>query len=153
MKKLVLLVSFVSSSIIIAQITPINIEKCNKIAIVYSGSYDIESKKCGENKYVFNFRDANYSKLRIYRTFYFNDINEDYEYLFNFINSGFESSNEEIALELPDNFIKVKYTSLFGIKAFSIWSKNKLTGEEGRSGTYTKNQLYKLFGRTKRKES
>lgn len=150
MKNIYLLVFFISYTNVLAQITPINIEKCNKIAIVYSGSYDIENKKCDENKYVFNFRDAQYSKLRIYHTFYFKDINDDYEYLFNFINNGFESSNEEIALELPDNFIKVKFSSLFGIKTFSIWSKNKFTGEDGWSATYTKNQLYKLFGKTKK---
>lgn len=129
-----------------AQVKPIELRKCAEVGYASQGAFDIINEKCNDGNYKFSFRDMNYMRISVGRTFEFKDIEGSYESLFNSIIKGFDNPKEDLAFELPQHVLIISYETGFGLKGAVFNIRNKLTGESGRSNAFLKGQIYKLFG-------
>lgn len=150
MRKILYFILF--SSLCQSQVKQIELRKCSEIGYASQGAFDIINEKCNDGNYKFSFRDMNYMRITIGRTFEFKDIDGSYESLFNAIIKGFDNPKENIAFDLPEHVLIISYETGLGIKGAVFNIRNKITGESGRSNAFLKGQIYKLFGFEKPKK-
>ena len=106
-----------------------------------------------QNKYVFNYQDINNSNLNTYRSFYFHDLNKDFDQLYKMISDGFiDMPQSEIQLELPNDIIGLNFAKNYGQTTVQfVHYINKSKKHIGKSQFLTKNQVDKVFGKNRMK--
>lgn len=103
------------------------------------------------NKYTFNYQDINTSNLNTFRSFYFHDLNKDFDQLYKLVSDGFiDMPIGEIQLELPNDIIGLHYAKNYGQTTVQfIHYINKSKKYIGKSQFLTKKQVDKVFGKDK----
>jgi hypothetical protein len=150
MKKILSILFLIYSiTTLYSQITQIELRKCEKIGYITQGAYDILNEKCSDGNYRFSFRDFGYTRITVGRSFEFKDIDGSYDKLFEAIVKGFDNVKQDLAFDLPKQFLVIRYMNSLGIKGVSFTIMDKPDGSVGKSNYFTKNQMYKLFGKSK----
>lgn len=148
MKKIILLLSFLISTVAFSQIKVLKNESL--ILVGKDNNVELYKKK---NKYTMSYQDTNVSNLNTFRSFYFHDLNKDFDTLYKLISDGFiDMPIGEIQLELPQDIIGLNYARNYGqttVQFVHYINKNKKY--IGKSQFLTKKQVDKIFGKDKLK--
>ncbi len=148
MKKLLFILLFAVSFSGVSQIkkvTPIHLETIGRIGPKNNPHILIEKK---DSTYIFTYSDLKFTHIDDFKSFQFDDLNNDFEALYTMMLSGLENPPEEdVMIELPGSFIWLNYTKAMGVANVRIIHKNKGTGIEGYTVWLTKRRLNKLFGK------
>ena len=122
----------------------------------YMGSTYIECNKYpnegGDDYYVFNFRNSEYTQINDWQSFGFYDIDNAFENFSNMCLDGFNNVPDDnyFSLTLPDGQLMVKYTKSTGVlMMYFVYIKNGITSQ---TSWMTKKQVLKLFGKSKKKK-
>ncbi|MBA5246036.1 hypothetical protein H1R16_00735 [Marnyiella aurantia] len=146
MRKTVLLLTTLFSISAFAQIKVLKND--NLIEVGKENSVALYKK---QNKYTFNYQDINTSNLNTFRSFYFHDLNKDFEQLYKLVSDGFiDMPMGEIQLELPNDIIGLNFARNYGqttVQFIHYISKSKKY--IGKSQFLTKSQVDKVFGKDK----
>lgn len=145
-KTLLLFFAILFSSLAFSQIKVLKNESLTLVG--KDSSVELYKKK---NKYTFSYQDTNVSNLNTFRSFYFYDLNKDFETLYKMVSDGFvDMPIGEIQLELPSDIIGLKYAKNYGqttVQFIQYINKNKKN--VGKSQFLTKVQIDKIFGKNK----
>ncbi|MDF0720624.1 hypothetical protein P0M11_11505 [Kaistella sp. PBT33-4] len=146
MRKTVLLLTTLFSFTAFAQIKVLKND--NLIQIGKENAVALYKK---QNKYTFNYQDINTSNLNTFRSFYFHDLNKDFEQLYKLVSDGFiDMPMGEVQLELPNDIIGLKYAHNYGQTTVQfIHYINKSKKYIGKSQFLTKAQVDRVFGKDK----
>ncbi|MDR7693200.1 hypothetical protein RIU14_00215 [Riemerella anatipestifer] len=149
MKRLLLLTALFSLSMAFSQIRKVDTNQCELIGKHDNFGTTFESiEKCGDI-YVFYYLDAKFKHVDSRKHFSFKDEDGAFEYLYSEIKRGLkEQPKEDIMLELPDDYIFLKFTKSFGIRSVQIGHSIKGVNVQGISGWITEKQVDKLFGKS-----
>lgn len=144
MKKILLLIVLSFSFSAFSQIKVLKNE--NLLVVGKESSVTLYKK---QNKYLFNYQDINNSNLNTFRSFYFHDINKDFDHLYKIISDGFiDVPANEITLELPSDIIGLNFKRNYGqVTVQFIQYINKNKKYVGKSQFFNKKQIDKLFGK------
>lgn len=98
------------------------------------------------NTYIFTYRDLKFTQLKEFKSFQFNEENEDFNKLYELMQAGLKTKPEEnIVLELPNCTLKLEFLKSMGVgNVRFIHTENGITGI---SSWLTKKKLAKLFGK------
>lgn len=146
MKKIILLVTILFS---VSAFSQIKILKNDALTEVGKENSVALYKK--DKKYTFNYQDVNNANLNSFRSFYFFDLNKDFDQLYKLISDGFiDMPTSEITMELPNDIIGLNYGRNYGqITVQFIHYINKNRKYVGKSQYLTKKQVDKIFGKDK----
>ncbi len=144
MKKITLLITILFSLSIFVQIkvlkneTLLEVGKENCVALY---------KKA--KKYTINYQDVANSNLNTFRSFYFYDLNKDFDQLYKLISDGFiDMPSSEITMELPNDIIGLNYGINYGQTTVQfVHYINKNMKYVGKSQFLNKKQIDKIFGK------
>lgn len=126
---------------------------------VYEGSKpikigNIQTHSSIEKKddiYTICFQDIKFTKITSFKCFSFQEIDNDFENLYNMISKGFEDKTEQvITLDLPNNLVDLKFVKNMGLISFQFITTDKKTQIIGFSPYYSKKQINKLFGKSEK---
>ncbi|WP_051364391.1 hypothetical protein [Flavobacterium limnosediminis] len=139
----------VINAISYSQIKTVETEKLIEIGKVGAlGSKSVWIEK-SENKYLFSYNDIKFQQITNIKSFAFQNLDNDFEKLYDKIMNGFnEIPSEDIMLELPNDIIWLHYEKNMGIISFQFrHAVNKNSEVIGFSQFMTKKQIAKLFGK------
>lgn len=98
------------------------------------------------NKYTFFYKNIENEESINSKSFYFKDLNNDYEALNKIIVDGFTSDPLlDIKLELPEDFVWLHYSKNLGQTYVQFMAKNKKNETTGVSKAFNLDQINKLF--------
>ena len=104
-----------------------------------------------DKKYTFNYQDVANANLNSFRSFYFFDLNKDFDQLYKLISDGFiDMPTNEITMELPNDIIGLNYGKNYGqvtVQFIHYINKNRKYVEKRQF--LTKKQVDKIFGKDK----
>lgn len=144
MKKLNLLL-FLLPIYSFTQIQVYEAKKTSKIGEVGNHSYISKT----DNTYSVCFQDIKFTQLTNIKCFDFQDLDNDFENLYNMIIKGFDEKKEQrINLDLPNELVDIKFVKNMGIVSLQFSMINKNTHIVSISPYYTRKQIDKLFGKT-----
>ena len=146
MKKIILLFTILFS---ISAFSQIKILKNDALTEVGKENSVALYKK--DKKYTFNYQDVANANLNSFRSFYFFDLNKDFDQLYKLISDGFiDMPTTEITMELPNDIIGLNYGKNYGqVTVQFIHYINKNMKTVGKSQYLTKKQVDKIFGKDK----
>lgn len=145
MKKTTLIL-LLTTTMSIAQISIVDIEKPQSIGKIASfGKTFIECEKIS-NEYTFTYSDHTYLKIDVYKSFSFNNENDAFNTLYSMIMNGFKNKPEEdVFISIPNGIVKLEFLKSFGVTNFRfVHIENSVTG----IGPWlTEKKLQRLFGK------
>lgn len=146
MRKIILLMSILISTISAAQIKVTTIEKAIKIGeVAPMGSFLAEITK-RDYIYFFMYKDMNYQQLFELKTFKIKESDlEDVYKLFSEVGDAKEGETKIVDLGTGDK-LSIYYVKQYGKIYFSIYHQDK-SGISGLLPGFTAKQLKKLFGK------
>lgn len=146
MKKIILLFTILFS---ISAFSQIKILKNDALTEVGKENSVALYKK--DKKYTFNYQDVANANLNSFRSFYFFDLNKDFDQLYKLISDGFiDMPTTEITMELPNDIIGLNYGRNYGqVTVQFVHYINKNMKTVGKSQFLTKKQVDKIFGKDK----
>lgn len=146
MKKIILLFTLLFS---ISAFSQIKILKNDELTEVGKENSVALYKK--DKKYTFNYQDVANANLNSFRSFYFYDLNKDFDQLYKLISDGFiDMPTSEITMELPNDIISLNYGRNYGqVTVQFVHYINKNRKYVGKSQYLTKKQVDKIFGKDK----
>ena len=98
------------------------------------------------NKYTFFYKNVENEESINSKSFYFKDLNNDYENLHKIIVDGFNADPLlDIILELPEDFIWLHYSKNLGQTFVQFMVKNKKNESTGVTNAFNLAQINKLF--------
>ena len=147
MKKIILLFTVLFS---ISAFSQIKILKNEALTEVGKDNSVALFKK--DKKYTFNYQDVANANLNSFRSFYFYDLNKDFDQLYKLISDGFiDMPTSEIEMELPMDIIGLNYGKNYGqVTVQFVHYINKNRKYVGKSQFLTKKQIDKIFGKDKK---
>ncbi|MFC6267416.1 hypothetical protein [Frigoriflavimonas asaccharolytica] len=150
MKKLILLFTILFS---VSAFSQIKILKNDALTEVGKDNSVSLYKK--DKKYTFNYQDVANANLNSFRSFYFYDLNKDFDQLYKLISDGFiDMPTSEIEMELPQDIIGLNYGRNYGqITVQFVHYIGKNRKYVGKSQFLTKKQVDKIFGKDKKASS
>ena len=145
MKKIILLFSILFSISAFSQIKMIKSDEPTEV-----GSTNSVTLFKKDKKYTFNYQDVANANLNSWRSFYFFDLNRDFDGLYKVISDGFGSMpKNEITMELPNDIIGLNYGRNYGqVTVQFVHYIGKSEKYVGKTQYLTKKQIDKIFGRT-----
>jgi len=153
MKKLTLLLILLVTSVSFAQIKKVEETKSAGVEIgkiqPMGQPAHMSITKDGDI-YGFTYKDAEFTHIVKYHSFFFRDVDNAYNSFYDMIMKGFEEMPAEpIKLELHDQFVWLKFSKQMGIKLVTFTSTiDKSPGSrEISSKDFNKKQIEKLFGK------
>ncbi|TRW23987.1 hypothetical protein FMM05_12580 [Flavobacterium zepuense] len=154
MKKFILLFTVMLTTVSFAQIKKVDTttssgEVIGKIE-PFGQSLEMECTKNG-NVYNFRYLDHQYSTLKEYANFSFEDVDNSFEDFYKMTIELFETKpKESVMLEVKDYYIWVAYKKTMGIASVSFKSSLKTVGAPiSYTKEFNKKQIEKLFGKNK----
>lgn len=147
MKKIILLFTILISLSAFSQIKILKNESLTEVG--KENSVALYKK---DKKYTFNYQDVNNANLNSFRSFYFYDLNKDFDQLYKLISDGFiDMPTSEITMDLPQDIIGLNYGRNYGqITVQFIHYINKSQKYIGKSQFLTKKQIDNIFGKNKK---
>ena len=98
------------------------------------------------NKYTFFYKNVENEEAINSKSFYFKDLNNDYEALNKIIVDGFNADPLlDIKLELPEDFVWLHYSKNLGQTFVQFMVKNKKNETTGVTKAFNLEQINKLF--------
>ena len=150
MKKVLLMLMLIASSNFIhSQISRVTEEQPILIGKAggFIGKFDIKCEKYSrDSTYVFTYRDINYRKLEVFKSFEFKDVDNAFNDFYKVLIDGFKKKpKEDIVFEIPEGYVKLHFVKAIGITNVNIASSKN--GVSGVSGWLSKRKVKKLFGK------
>lgn len=148
MKKIALLLTIFVSFSAFSQIKVLKNETLNEIG--KDNNVALYKKL---NRYTINYQDVNTTNLNTFRSFSFQDLNKDFDQLYKLIHDGFiDMPKNEISLELPQDIVGLNFKRNYGQPTVQfVHYINKNRKYVGKSAFLTKEQVDRIFGKTKYK--
>ncbi len=144
MKKIIFLLAFLITNFAFSQIKVLKNESLTLVG--KDNNVELYKKK---NKYTISYQDTNVSQLNTFRSFYFHDLNKDFDTLYKLISDGFiDTPSSEIQMELPNDIIGLNFRKNYGqttVQFIHYINKNKKN--IGKSQFLTRVQVDKIFGK------
>lgn len=109
-------------------------------------------KDAANNIYAFSYQDMEYKSLVEYEHFFFKDVDNAFDSLYDMIIAGYKDRPEKsIELQTEHNVIWVNFVKSFGMTMVTFSSTADAEGKlhKGTSNMFTKKQIEKLFGKNK----
>jgi hypothetical protein len=99
--------------------------------------------------YTVQYQDSSIPKEEVFRSFSFRDQDNAFENLYRMIMHGFDNPpQEDVKLELPDDFVLLHFSKVFGkIQMQFISTPKSVASLSGSSVYLNKRQAAKLFGK------
>lgn len=153
MKKLILLLALLTTTLSFAQLKKVEPTKSESIgkAQQFGAPLEAEMTKSG-NIYTIKYRDAKFKTIDEYRSFSFEDVDNTLNDLYATIEEGFKTiPKESVMLELPNHFVWLHFSKFLGSPILTISSSNDKSGNSQIyiSNEIAKKQVEKLFGKRK----
>lgn len=148
MKKLLVLLFFIGS-MLNAQINKIDHQ--NRALIGKIGAFGATHITCEKqgNIYFFTYQDVKFQHIEEYKSFYFEDVNNNFSYLYSTIKKGLDSPPKApVYLKIPEGYIFLEFVKSLGKPNVRIGHSLYDNGEViGYSVWLTKRKVEKLFGK------
>lgn len=154
MKKILVFLGVMFSSVMYSQIKVIKKAGCDDVGVVKALlTPTMNMKKCslenGNTQYVVQYKDISFQQIEEWKSFSFLDIDNAFDSLYNIIIDGFSNPpKEDVMIELPEGSVYLHFEKNMGVTSFQFFHfPFKNSKVMGKSPYLTKKQVNKLFGK------